>query len=639
MRGRDGYPGHGGGHGRTGRRHPRGYPGIGREGFRIEDRPGGGVRIAGNDERGVLYGVGKFLRTSRYDRGGFTPGAWRGTSVPQRPVRGIYFATHYHNFYHDAPVEEVQRYVEDLGLWGYNAIAFWYDMHHFDGYDDPKAVAFRDRLHAICTTAKRIGLDVVPGVIANEAYNNSPAELRADPSAKRGGWYDCAVCPSKPGGMEYILDVLGREFDWAADLQPRYVWIWPYDQGGCGCPQCRPWGSNGFFKTAERVAALARRKLPGTKIIVSTWLFDEGDWQGLNRAFAAKKPWADLILAEGATRHIAAGLPLIGFPEISMYKTFPWGGFGATPLTRRAEAQWNAVKQHCAGGFPYSEGIFEDVTKAVLSQLYWNDRPAAETVREYIAFEFSPEVVDDMVKVIGTLEQNHHGRWWPGELEGVKLDQDWFPTRGMKPQADPGAEEAYDTVLDVVGRLSPQARAAWRWRLLFLRTLLDAQLKANAGKPNAHCKDAFAELIEIYHARSANPCLRPPLEGDAGPETVQPADGKRSGLPDAAPPPNKADKVRILRPARHRRQDAVRIRCRRFVGRDRRTRTPLRDRAARPSGQWQEHRLSGQVHSQCRVLLVAEFTPARGGVGAGWRLYRACHPSTHCATRPRHQPR
>ena len=56
-------------------------PGIGAEGFRIEDRPGGGTRIVGNDERGLLYGVGKFLRTSRYDQGGFTPGTWRGTSA------------------------------------------------------------------------------------------------------------------------------------------------------------------------------------------------------------------------------------------------------------------------------------------------------------------------------------------------------------------------------------------------------------------------------------------------------------------------------------------------------------------------------------------------------------------------------
>jgi hypothetical protein len=485
-------------------------PGIGAEGFRIEDRPGG-TRIVGNDERGLLYGVGKFLRTSRYDQSGFMAGAWRGTSIPQKPIRGIYFATHFHNFYHDAPVEEVQRYVEDLGLWGYNAIAFWYDMHHFDGVDDPKAVAFRGRLHAICTTAKRIGLDVVPGVIANEAYNNSPAQLRADPSGKRGGWYDCAVCPNKPGGMEYILGVLGGEFDWCADLQPRYVWIWPYDQGGCGCAQCRPWGNNGFLKAAEPVAALARKKLPGTKIILSTWFFDEGEWKGLAQAFAAKKPWADYILAEGTTRPMPGKLPMVGFPEISMHETFPWGGFGATPLTGRAQSQWDAVKQHSSGGFPYSEGIYEDITKVVLSQLYWNDRPAAQTLREYVTFEYSPEAVDEILKVIATLEQNHHMRWWPGELEGVKLDLDWFPSRGAKPRADPGAEDAYTAVQRVDAKLTPQAKKAWRWRQLYLRALLDSELKANGGKPNDRCKEAFAELIKIYHAENANPAVRPPL--------------------------------------------------------------------------------------------------------------------------------
>lgn len=35
--------------------------GIGTEGFRIADGPGGSVRILGNDEKGLLYGVGKFL--------------------------------------------------------------------------------------------------------------------------------------------------------------------------------------------------------------------------------------------------------------------------------------------------------------------------------------------------------------------------------------------------------------------------------------------------------------------------------------------------------------------------------------------------------------------------------------------------
>ena len=39
--------------------------GIGTEGYRIEDRQDGGVRIVGNDMRGVVAGTGKFLRRSR----------------------------------------------------------------------------------------------------------------------------------------------------------------------------------------------------------------------------------------------------------------------------------------------------------------------------------------------------------------------------------------------------------------------------------------------------------------------------------------------------------------------------------------------------------------------------------------------
>jgi hypothetical protein len=204
----------------------------------------------------------------------------------------------------------------------------------------------------------------------------------------------------------------------------------------------------------------------------------------------------------------------MGFPEISMHETFPWGGFGATPLTGLVQGQWNRVKATSSGGFPYSEGIYEDLTKVVISQFYWNDQPAAETVKEYIAFEFSPDVVAEVAGVIKTLEQNHHWRWWPGELEGVKLDLNWFPSRGAKPQADPGAEEAYAAMQRIDGLIMPQAKKAWRWRQLYLRALLDAELKTNGGKPNERCNEAFAELIKLYHAENANPAVRPPLPKD-----------------------------------------------------------------------------------------------------------------------------
>lgn len=46
------------------------------ESFRLE-MESGVVRIAGGSGRGLMHGIGKFLRTSRYD-GGFQPSVWRG---------------------------------------------------------------------------------------------------------------------------------------------------------------------------------------------------------------------------------------------------------------------------------------------------------------------------------------------------------------------------------------------------------------------------------------------------------------------------------------------------------------------------------------------------------------------------------
>ena len=112
-------------------------PGSGAEGFAIEDRTGGGVRIVGSDERGLLYCAGKFLRTSGYSQDGFRASAWRGRSTPVCPMRGVYLATHYSNFYEAAPIEEVGCYVEELALWGVNSLVVHFPHWQYSGFDDP----------------------------------------------------------------------------------------------------------------------------------------------------------------------------------------------------------------------------------------------------------------------------------------------------------------------------------------------------------------------------------------------------------------------------------------------------------------------------------------------------------------------
>jgi hypothetical protein len=116
--------------------------------------------------------------------------------------------------------------------------------------------------------------------------------------------------------------------------------------------------------------------------------------------------------------------------------------------------------------------------------------------------------------VIHILEQNHHWRWWPDMLKDIKLTLDWFPCKGAKLQEDPGAEQAYAIMQTVDRKLPSRAKSSWRWRTLYIRTMLDAELKANRGYPNEKCNEGFRELAKIYHTSSkTDPCLRPPVIG------------------------------------------------------------------------------------------------------------------------------
>ena len=141
--------------------------------------------------------------------------------------------------------------MEDLGLWGQNALIVWFDMHHFNGFDSPEAVEFRKRLKAICGAAPRVGLDVGFACVANEGYANSPAMWRADVTGMRGTAFPSPTSVLlRAEGSRYVLNNFAQLFDWAADLEPKWVMIWPYDSGGCGWRRCQPWGYGGYLRWA-----------------------------------------------------------------------------------------------------------------------------------------------------------------------------------------------------------------------------------------------------------------------------------------------------------------------------------------------------------------------------------------------------
>jgi hypothetical protein len=488
--------------------------GIGNEGFKIADGPSGTICIVGNDARGLLYGVGKFLHTSSYPDNGFVPGTWRGTSVPKMPVRGIYFATHFHNYYQVAPLEDVQRYFEELSLWGTNSLVLWFGMEEFNGIDDPKAQAMLARLRSLLKIAKDLGLNASLGCICNDGYRNSPAELRAEGSTENRAHYKTKMgpriynlgnelCPSKPGVPEMELGFCREKFAAFKEIGLDYWFIWPYDNGGCTCPKCAPWGANGYLRMAEPLAKAYKKAFPKGKVILGTWYFDRwgiGEWDGISAKFNAKKPdWVDYIMCDNFEEYpryplehgSPGGLPMLNFPDISMYGQDPWGGYGANPHPGRLQARWDETKHVLSGGFPYSEGIYEDINKVICARLYWDpDRPAIETVRDYAAYEFSPEVADDVTALVNIYEANHYRK---------KIGEN--------------AIAAYEMAQRIDAKLTPQARRSWRWRLFCIRAALDQELYRNTqgtGRDKVF-REAHDELCAILRSNDAWPMLRPTL--------------------------------------------------------------------------------------------------------------------------------
>lgn len=492
------------------------------ESFRIEHQPDKSIAITASDPQGVLYGIGKFLHTSTLTSAGFTPGAWQGLSVPEKPFRMIYFATHFHNFYHDAPIEKVTAYIEELVLWGYNSLNVWFDMHHFTGIDDPAAQIMLDRLAQLLGAGKSAGMKTMITVLGNEGYSSTPDTLRMTTplQIKLRGKYGVEICPSQPGGPALILKQVEQELDEfkKRGVEPDYFGVWPYDQGGCGCTQCTPWGSNGYLKMTKMIAALVLKKLPEVKIVQSTWLFDvvedEGEWAGLAAAYKKEKPPVHYIMADShetfpkylLNNPVPGDLPLLNFPEISMWESWPWGGFGANPLPGRFQKLWNSVSDKVAGGYPYSEGLFEDINKVIYSQFYWDSRkPAAESLREYVTYEFSSKDVNQILDAIDIMEKNHGLSTYRGN------DAKTSPQKFTIPKEDHGAKKAYQILSAIDSKLNLKTKSSWRWRILLLRAMFDHELRLSKGIPNEKVLAGFRELSEIYSAQNAEPSVRPPL--------------------------------------------------------------------------------------------------------------------------------
>lgn len=470
--------------------------------------------VRGGRFRSLVFGAGVLLRAIRYGADSFELADGELRFSPANPYRIAYLARHFNNWYLRAGADELVRYVEDLALWGMNGFMMQLDYPAVDmvwASEGDKAVfaaasvALSEAVHALDVDLMTFGGD-------NCMPENMPPAFRAekDPKGSRGAdAYN--VCPEKPGAREALLR-FWREKIWRRrHLAATSVMYWPFDEGGCACEKCAPWGGNGYVRLIEQLRRMNEEACPGVKHIVSTWFFRDDDWKGFYE-YLGKQDWIDALLIDShgdfpkyPLRHpLPKDIPVITFPEISMWGRFPWGGTGANPLPARFERLYRQCQPIAKGFMLYSEGIYEDVNKIVVNGLYVNPKGCcSDVLREYARWELPGCDERDFVAFCEKLEAIYETQCPNGKSgrkghivsQYVKL----APKEELSARARV-AHEASALADRIDAMILPPMRRNWRWRQLYLRAKIDEALYSLRDAMAPAVMPAYAELMNLYHA-------------------------------------------------------------------------------------------------------------------------------------------
>lgn len=477
----------------------------------------GRAEVRGGRFRALVFGAGRLLRSIHYGAETFDVPCGELVFRPAKPIREVNLARHFNTWYHRASAEELSRYVDDLALLGVNAIrAFLYVAAVDQAYSDAsERRMFEAVARALIRHVKELDLDFTVAGGSNVSGKSIPPDMRAErygPGVMRG-FSDFSVCPERPGGLDRLLSERREALESLEGLPLDGFVYWPYDEGGCACGACSPWGGRGYLKLVERLAKMNSGAHPGARHIVSTWLFDEDDWKGLYK-YLETHDWVGGLIVDShdkfpeyPLRHpVPKGIPVITFPEVSMWGRFPWGGTGATPLPRRFERLFRQAEPVASGFSIYSEGLFDDISKFEIVALYANPKLSyREALSEYCRYEFPGADAADFVRLCEMLEDIHCTSLDPNAHAGdtsnnsfanyVKFADD---AELLRRAAVAGSAKALAEKIERA--MLPCRRGAWRWRQVALRATIDSAVyRARDIRADAAVA-AYRELVEIYHA-------------------------------------------------------------------------------------------------------------------------------------------
>ena len=438
-----------------------------REGYRLKAAQRGAtanVVIAGNDERGVLYGVGALLKALRIEREHVSlAGPLEMETAPKLALRGHQLGYRPKtNAYDGWNVAMWEQYIRDLALFGTNAIELIPPRSDDDADSPHFPLSPLRMMQEMSRIAGEYGMDVWVWYPALDKDYSDPKTVEAALAEWSG-----------------VLKTLPH-----VDA----VFVPGGDPGHTPPAVLMPF--------LEKQAANIRRYHPKAQMWVSPQGFDQ-KWMDEFYSFLAGEPaWLTGIVHGPQVRDSMAVMrkraparyPIRNYPDIthSLHCQYPvpdWDAAYAVTLGRETinprpadEALiFRSNYNDTIGFISYSEGCNDDVNKFLWSALAWNpEADIMEVLRNYARYFIGARHADAFAQGLLALERN-----WRGPLaanEGVLTTAAQF--RMLEQEA------------------SSQELVNWRFQQALYRANYDAYVRSRLIYENALEAQATAILAD-----------------------------------------------------------------------------------------------------------------------------------------------
>lgn len=448
------------------------------EGYRLRTFDNGGaagVEITGNDQRGVLFGVGGLLRALEMRRDSVTlPGTLDVQTAPKYAQRGHQLGYRPKTNSYDAwDVPRWESYIRDLAVFGANAIEL-IPPRSDDAADSPHfPLPPMEMMVEMSRLAQDYGLACWIWYPAMDADYANPATVAAalrewGDVFRRLPRIDAVFVPGgDPGHTEprHLLALLEKQTANLRQYHPKAeMWVSPQGFNA-------PWMEQ-FFGLMDRQPAWLSGIVFGPQVRVNL--------PELRQRIPARYP---IRFYPDITHSVNAEFTVNDW-DVAYAQTEEREGINPRPID---EAQVFRVLQPFAdaGFLTYSEGCNDDVNKTLWSALGWNPNVnVIDVLRDYGRYFIGPDLADAFAQGLLALERN-----WRGPL-----------------LTNAGVDVTLAQFQDLERRATPQQKANWRFQQALYRAYYDAYLQARLTDETARERRAL-ELLAAARGGAVLPAL------------------------------------------------------------------------------------------------------------------------------------